>query len=176
MSSPPSTPALPQYPATPSGPRPDDPGSDAAIRRRMNNIFSHLPALAQAWNRRADRELATDGLTTRQWMLLHVAGDLAGDPPSLSRVADRMGTSHQNVKQLALRLQERDLAALRTDPRDRRTVRLVITRPGRDLLEARAERDRELVQRFFTPLDDGEIDRFCDLLLLIRHAGDLGPD
>ncbi len=174
MPSPPSSaPASSRYPTAGHDPVSPDP----ATRRRMNNIFSHLPALAQTWNRQGDRELAADGLTTRQWMLLHVVADLASRPPSLSTAAERMGTSHQNVKQLALRLQENDLVALRTDPRDRRTIRLEITGPGQALLETRAQRDREFIGRRFTPLSSDEIERFCDLLLrLIRHAGDLDPE
>lgn len=91
-------------------------------------VFGSLFLLVQHLSRRADRELADLGLTTRQWLLLAVLTNaFPGTSPSLSEAAEKYGSSRQNVKQVALGLETRGFVRLAADPTDARTTRIELT-------------------------------------------------
>lgn len=102
--------------------------SQEAILADRAEAFASLFILIQHLSRRADRELANLGLTTRQWLLLAIlARGFPGASPSLSEAADKYGSSRQNVKQVALGLQARGFVRLVPDPADGRTTRIELT-------------------------------------------------
>lgn len=77
---------------------------------------------------RADEYLESFGSTTRQWLLLAVLDKrFPGSAPSISEATAVFGTSRQNVKQVALRLERRGWLRVEPDPVDRRMLRLVLT-------------------------------------------------
>lgn len=91
-------------------------------------LFGSVFLIAQRLTRRADRELADLGLTTRQWLLLAVLTKaLPGSSPSLGEAAEKYGSSRQNIKQIALGLQARGFVRLVPDPADARTTRIDLT-------------------------------------------------
>lgn len=96
----------------------------AAAARAFGGFF----VLAQHLTRLGDAHLAQLALTTPQWLLLAVlTRAFPGRTPSLSEAAAVYGSSRQNVKRMALGLQERGYVRLQADPRDARTVRLEVT-------------------------------------------------
>lgn len=74
-----------------------------------------------------ERELAEFNTTTKQWLLSIAVQTLFDTPPSLNEAAKAMGTSYQNVKQIALKLQAKSLLLLVPDTKDARITRLVMT-------------------------------------------------
>lgn len=48
-------------------------------------------------------------LTTKQWFFLAVLFTFFTEPPTLSQLSQFMGSSHQNLKQIALKLEKRGL-------------------------------------------------------------------
>lgn len=100
---------------------------DALLGARAE-IFGSIFVVVQHLSRRADEELAALGLTTRQWLLLAVlTRGFPGRSPSLTEAAERYGSSRQNVKQIALGLEERGYVRLVPDEADRRTTRIQVT-------------------------------------------------
>jgi DNA-binding MarR family transcriptional regulator len=110
--------------------------------------FASLFVLVQHLSRRADRELADLGLTSRQWLLLAVLTNGFPSSPSLSEAAERYGSSRQNVKQVALGLQARGFVRLVPDPADGRTTRIELTD------RVRAFDEPAMVQRTEAMLED----------------------
>jgi DNA-binding MarR family transcriptional regulator len=93
-----------------------------------SELFGSVFVVAQHLTRRTDAALQTLGLTTRQWLLLAVLGKwFPGRHPSLSEAAERYGSSRQNVKQIALGLEERGFLRLVPDPTDGRATLLEMT-------------------------------------------------
>lgn len=73
------------------------------------------------------------------------------EPPSISELSEQMGTSHQNVKQIALKLQEKGFLRIKKDEFDNRTSRLEIT----DMIERYNNDHREANNQFIEKLFDG---------------------
>ena len=117
------------------------------VTRARADTFAMMFIVTQQLTRRADRELAHLGISTRQWLLLAVVKQgFGGGPVRLGAVAAAYGTSRQNVKQIALQLESRGYLELRPDPDDARALLLEAT-PKVAVFDAPAERRRQ--GRFF---------------------------
>jgi DNA-binding MarR family transcriptional regulator len=131
-------------------------------------VFGSLFVLMQHLSRRADRELADLGLTTRQWLLLAVLTNAFRESsPSLSEAAEKYSSSRQNVKQVALGLEARGFVRLVADPTDARTTRIELTDRVLEFDEPpMVERTSNMLADAFAALTPDET---RDLLGLVRR-------
>ena len=90
-------------------------------------VFGSLFVTANLLETLLDRVFASYGITSKQWLLLITIQSLFEDAPTVSQVASAMGSSHQNVKQVALNLERRGFLRLEKSERDARATRLVVT-------------------------------------------------
>ena len=79
------------------------------------------------------------------------------NPPMLSEVAELMGNSRQNVKQLALKLEEKGFLNICKDDRDARALRLKLTEKSREFWDKRGKQDDEYIAELFKDLSGEEI-------------------
>ena len=98
-----------------------------------------------------DRHLAPSGFTTRQWFLCVVL-EQARRSLGLQEAALRMGTSRQNAKQLALKLERKGYLRIERDPEDARALRLSLTEACRAFWARRKDRDEEILETIFRGL------------------------
>jgi DNA-binding MarR family transcriptional regulator len=128
-------------------------------------LFGSVFLIAQHLTRRADRELADLGLTTRQWLLLAVLTKaLPGSSPSLSEAAEKYGSSRQNIKQIALGLEARGFVRLVPDPADARSTRIELTERVREFDDPRmVDRTEAMLADAFTGLTPEETGDLRDL-------------
>ncbi|MEI7769134.1 MAG: MarR family transcriptional regulator [Chloroflexales bacterium] len=128
-------------------------------------VFGYIFVLAQQLTKRTDPVLAPLDLTTRQFLLLGVlVRAFPGQQPTLSAAARIYGSSRQNVKQIALQLQERGYLQLLADPADQRMIRLALT----DKLAAfdappAVARQRQLLAEIFAAFTPEEVAALRDL-------------
>jgi DNA-binding MarR family transcriptional regulator len=80
------------------------------------------------------------------------------NPPTLSEVAELMGSSRQNVKQLALKLEEKGLLNIEKDEADARALRLKVTEKSQVFWEKRQEQDNQFIAELFKGLSQEELD------------------
>lgn len=80
-------------------------------------LFGSLLAMGNRLQAAGDRFY--DEITTKQWFVLAVLENFSA-PPTLGELARGVGSSHQNVKQLVLKLQQKGYVALAQDGRDAR--------------------------------------------------------
>ena len=104
-------------------------------------------------------------LTTKQWFLLLNLATFFDEPPSISELSEQMGTSHQNVKQIALKLQEKRFLRIKRDEFDNRTSRLEIT----DMIERYNDDHRaannEFIERLFDGINPDELKEFLSVTM-----------
>jgi DNA-binding MarR family transcriptional regulator len=90
-------------------------------------IFGALFMVTNKMDTLLERELNRFGVTSRQWFLSICTATVFEQAPTLKELAAASGTSYQNVKQVALKLQLKNLMRLRKDPNDARTTRVELT-------------------------------------------------
>ncbi|HYE82020.1 MAG TPA: MarR family transcriptional regulator [Clostridia bacterium] len=128
---------------------------------KQKYIFGNIFLLANRLQALGDQYLSEDDMTTKQWFLNVVIAQFRDKPPTLSEIAELMGSSRQNVKQLALKLVEKGFLTIEKDGRDARALRLVLTDKSRSFWEERQKQDNEYLENLFGNLDLEEIDAMC---------------
>lgn len=135
-------------------------------------IFGSLFSSANTLQVLMDRSLAEFGITSKQWFLSAVVMNFFDHPPTLKEVADMIGNSHQNVKQIALKLEEKGLLELWGDEKDGRVIRLHLTdkaHPFRDSLDQQRE---IFFSSLFQGLSNEELGAFRKSLAIILENMD----
>ncbi len=104
-----------------------------------------------------DRYFRSTGLTVKQWYFCALLERFGDRVPTLGELAGEMGSSYQNVKQIALKLEKKGLLRMKRDPRDSRKLRLFIPRSNLEYWEARKEGDAGFVAKIFHGSGRGEV-------------------
>ncbi len=90
-------------------------------------VFGSVQIVANKMNTLLERELKEYDITSKQWFLTVVIENSFDKPPTIKEAAKAMGSSHQNVKQLALKLEQKGLVSLEKDKKDGRVTRIRLT-------------------------------------------------
>ncbi len=120
-------------------------------------ILVILFLIQQRWSYVIGKELAEDQITTKQWLMMIVISNAFNHAPSMQEVADALSITHQNVKQLAVRLEDRGFLKIERDPDNRRILRLKVTEECRKYWEKRTPEDIKSITALFNGLDDEEM-------------------
>lgn len=120
-------------------------------------IFGSIFILANKLQVIGDQYFADNDMTTKQWLLTVMISQFNNQPPTLSEVAELMGSSHQNVKQIALKLEKKGFLCIEKDARDGRSIRLRMTEKSYSFWEKRVEQDNQYIVELFKNLDEAEI-------------------
>jgi DNA-binding MarR family transcriptional regulator len=103
------------------------------------------------------REFNRFDITTKQWFLSVIIDNLFDNPPTMKEVATEMGSSHQNVKQVALKLEQKGLLVLEKDKKDARTTRLKLTENSYDFWKMIKEEGAVFTETLFKDIDKDEL-------------------
>ena len=95
-------------------------------------------------------------VTTKQWFLLACL-ELFEAPPTLGELADAMGCSHQNTKQLALKLAAKQYVRLVRDEADARRTRVVPGPACTALREHYREKQGTVMQALFAGVPQADL-------------------
>ena len=82
---------------------------------------------------------------------------LCKEAPTINELSDVMGSSHQNVKQILLRLEKKGFIATFEDEKDKRKQRIYVTDAARNFLEANdnnGQQSQYVIGRIFEGIDE----------------------
>lgn len=88
-------------------------------------------------------------VSTKQWFVLLVLGIMDGYAPTLSELAEGVGSSHQNVKQLVLKLEQKGYVEISKDEADARRLRIKATPKCEELSAIYDEKSCIFMDRLF---------------------------
>ncbi len=134
------------------------------VTHDMANVVGSLFLLTNRLQTVMDRDFEKKGLTTKQWFMMAVLSKLFTSPPKLSDVASSMGSSYQNVKQIALKLEKNGYVTLEKDPKDQRVIRITIVPHFENFWEEQVEEDVALLESLFDHFTGVEISHFVDYI------------
>ncbi len=90
-------------------------------------VFGSVQIVANKMNTLLERQLKEYDITSKQWFLTVVIENSFDKPPTIKEAAKAMGSSHQNVKQVALKLEQKGMVSLEKDKKDARATRIRLT-------------------------------------------------
>mgnify|MGYP003292252668 CR=1 FL=1 len=90
-------------------------------------------------------------ITCKQFFLMACMNLFQGEAPTVQDLADVMGSSHQNVKQILNKLEQKGFVKVETDEEDRRKLRIFLT----EYAMVTGEKYRQKEEEFMGGLFDG---------------------
>ncbi len=127
-------------------------------------IFGFLLIISNKMNTLLEREFKEFDVTTKQWFLSETINSLFDSPPTLKEAANAMGSSHQNIKQVAMKLQQKGLLTLEKDKKDARVTRLRMTEQSHDFWKRTDPKGEIFRDKMFKEIDSKDIAKTRHLL------------
>ena len=127
------------------------------VKSLIFELYGNVFLLGRRLEYIVDKELAKDNLTTKQFLMIAVIEKMFEHSPSIKEVADALGSTHQNIKQMANQLERRGFLRIERDGRDRRVLRLKVTEKNREYWDSRAAEHEGFILEIFSGLDEDGI-------------------
>jgi DNA-binding MarR family transcriptional regulator len=133
------------------------------VRDEIDDVFTKIFLLSLRLENIGNKTLKKDQLTIKQFLLI-ASIESFDEPPSIREVADMVSTSHQNVKEIADRLEKRGFIKIERDEKDKRILRLKTTKKNARYWASRLDEHEDLIFDLFNPFTDREIHTFNVLI------------
>ena len=95
--------------------------------------------------------------------------NMCKEPPTLRELSDILGSSHQNVKQILLKLEKKDFIQFQPDEKDRRKQRIILTEHCRDFCEKNDEMSQDIMKRMFAGISEKELSETIRIIMKIDN-------
>ena len=95
-------------------------------------------------------------ITWKQFFAI-ICINLCKEPPTINELSDIMGSSHQNVKQILNKLENKGFVTAVTDKDDRRKQRIKLTAKCRRFCEKNDEPSKVIIGRIFDGIKDKDL-------------------
>jgi DNA-binding MarR family transcriptional regulator len=109
-----------------------------------------------------------DEISTKQWFVTLTLGIMEGYAPTLSELSDAVGSSHQNVKQLVLKLEQKGYVKLIKDDADARCLRIHATQKCEEFHSAYHQISSDFMDRLFANLKEEDLVVTKNILLNMK--------
>ena len=93
-------------------------------------------------------------ISTKQWFLIAVINSFHEEVPTISMTANRIGSSRQNIKKMAVILEKRGFINIVKDNEDARIQRLELTTYCKEYFGARQEGEEKFIDAVFEEFDE----------------------
>ena len=134
------------------------------VRNNENVDFSGIPSnyfllgLISAFENRF-QALADSTMQEISWKQFFavICINMCKEPPTLKELSDILGSSHQNVKQILMKLEKKNFIEFRTDESDKRKQRIVLTDYCRKFCEKNDNMSRAIMVGMFNGIPEKDI-------------------
>ena len=83
--------------------------------------------------------------------------NLCKDNPTVKELAEIMGSSHQNVKQILIKLEKKGFVSITSDEHDKRKQRIVLTDYCREFCEKNDEMSMNIMGKMFNGISEEQL-------------------
>ena len=83
--------------------------------------------------------------------------NMCKEPPTIKELSDVLGSSHQNVKQILIKLEDKGFVEFREDEADRRKQRIVLTKKCRRFCEKNNDMSIRIMAQMFEGIPEKDI-------------------
>ena len=79
------------------------------------------------------------------------------EPPTIKELSDVLGSSHQNVKQILIKLEDKGFVEFREDEADKRKQRIVLTKKCRKFCEKNNDMSIKIMAKMFDGVPEKDV-------------------
>lgn len=95
-------------------------------------------------------------ITWKQFFAI-ICINLCKEPPTINELADVIGSSHQNVKQILLKLERKGFVQMLADENDKRKQRIRLTKECMNFCEKNDEESKTIIYKIFEGIDENDL-------------------
>lgn len=110
-----------------------------------------------------------DEITMKQWFVLAILEVFKEEAPTLKELAEEVGSSHQNVKQLVLKLQEKGYVEMFQDLEDKRKIRIQSTGKWQQIEVKYQEAEEQMLAQLFNGILEEDLRKAVEVLIKMRE-------
>ena len=103
-------------------------------------------------------------ITCKQWFLLACMNLYSKEAPTANELAETMGCSRQNVKEILNALVKKEILVLKQDENDKRKQRIYLTQKQNKLAKRYQKKEMEFVQLLYKGISDEEVRKVFQIL------------
>ncbi len=132
-------------------------------------LLGLLSAFDNRYQAAADRYFKE--ITWKQFFAI-ICINLCKEPPTLNELSDVMGSSHQNVKQILLKLERKGFVSMITDENDKRKQRFLITDKCREFLEENDNQSKtsaQIIGQIFDGVEESSLAITIDTIMKLER-------
>ena len=110
-------------------------------------------------------------ITWKQFFAI-ICINMCKEPPTLNDLSEVMGSSHQNVKQILLKLESKGFIAMMTDEKDKRKQRFLVTEKCRAFLEENDNRSKtsaQIIGQIFEGVEESSLATTIDTIMKLER-------
>ena len=94
---------------------------------------------------------------------------LCKEAPTLNELSEVMGSSHQNVKQILLKLEKKGFAETKPDEKDKRKQRIVLTKKCAKFCADNDEKSQKVLMQIFEGIDDKHLKTTIETIMAMER-------
>lgn len=98
-----------------------------------------------------------DELTLKQWFLLIFVSNMEKDNPSVSEIAEFIGSTRQNVRKMITALESKGYVSTKVRKDDRRNLEVTLTSLTFDFFKKFEERGNNFLEELFTGIPETDL-------------------
>ena len=117
-------------------------------------LLGLLSAFENRFQAMADKDMGE--ISWKQFFAI-ICIDKCKEPPTLNELSEILGSSHQNVKQILLKLEAKGFVEFREDAGDKRKQRIVLTKKCKRFCEKNNEMSMNVMAQMFSGIPEKDI-------------------
>ena len=90
------------------------------------------------------------------------------EAPTINDLSDVLGSSHQNVKQILLKLEAKGFVAFKTDAKDKRKQRIVLTKKCMNFCAKNDDVGKDVMEKMFYGIPEKDINKTIQTIMTIE--------
>ena len=90
------------------------------------------------------------------------------EAPTINDLSDVLGSSHQNVKQILLKLEAKGFVAFKTDAKDKRKQRIVLTKKCMNFCAKNDDVGKDVMEKMFAGIPEKDINKTIQTIMKIE--------
>ena len=119
-------------------------------------LFGYFFAMSNRLQTVGDRFY--EEITCKQFFLMICLRLFENGAPTINELSEIMGCSHQNVKSIAGKLEEKGYLEIRPDSDDARKLRIYLTNKADSLAKKYQKKELDFIDMLFTGISDKQIE------------------
>lgn len=129
-------------------------------------LLGLLSAFDNRFQAMADRTMKE--ISWKQFFAI-ICINMCKEKPTLKELADIMGSSHQNVKQILLKLEKKGFVKVVTDEKDKRKQRIELTEYCMDFCQKNDEVSSQIMKKMFEGISQEQLQTTIATMIQIEN-------